>query len=161
LTADRPELSGLLHLVEDLRKALAGKDRWIRFLERRLAQRFEDTRQDYASRVQYFKSMQDRILRIFLELEAELSELTVGDLSIVTARKNSPERARQIIRTMRVPGFTVGDISVAADRKELLDKQINARHVENEDLTVGNLYEGPRSSDFAPSIRKSGSCGSL
>ena len=121
MTADRPELSGLLHLVEDLRKALAAKDRRIRFLERRLAQRFEDTRQDYASRVQYFKSMQDRILRIFLELEAELSELTVGDLSIVTARKNSPDRARQIIRTMRVPGFTVGDISVAGDRKELLD----------------------------------------
>jgi hypothetical protein len=50
----------LLDLVEAQRKRIA-------FLERRLQQRFESTRQDYLSRIKYFESMQQRILQLFLE----------------------------------------------------------------------------------------------
>jgi hypothetical protein len=57
----------LLRLVDDLQKANIAKDKRIAFLEKRLAQRFESTRQDYLSKLKYFESMQQKILQLFLE----------------------------------------------------------------------------------------------
>ena len=54
------ELESLLRLVEAQRRR-------IEFLERRLEQRFESTRQDYASKIKYFESIQKMVLQLFLE----------------------------------------------------------------------------------------------
>jgi hypothetical protein len=66
-TANREDLGGLLRLVDDLRRLNEGQRRRIEFLERRLEQRFVDTRQDYVSRIKYFEGMQQRVLQLFLE----------------------------------------------------------------------------------------------
>lgn len=66
-TSDKSELAGLLHVIEDLQKVKEAQQRRIEFLEKRLEQRFESTRQDYASRVKYFESMQERVLQLFLK----------------------------------------------------------------------------------------------
>jgi hypothetical protein len=66
-TADRTELAGLLCVIDRLEKENAAKGKRIAFLERRLEQRFESTRQDYLSKLKYFESMQQKILQLFLE----------------------------------------------------------------------------------------------
>lgn len=66
-TSDKTDLAGLLHVIEDLQRANAAKDKRIAFLEKRLEQRFESTVQDYRSKVKFFESMQERILQLFLE----------------------------------------------------------------------------------------------
>ena len=67
VTADGTELAGLLHIIKRLEKENAAKAKRIAFLERRLAQRFESTRQDYLSKLKFFESMQQKILQLFLE----------------------------------------------------------------------------------------------
>lgn len=41
--------------------------RRVKFLEKRLSQAFEDTRQDYSSKMRHFESVQLKILQLFLE----------------------------------------------------------------------------------------------
>lgn len=66
------------------------------------------------------------------------NELTVGDLSVVKADKNSPEQVRQRLRSIR-DGFTVGDISVATDVRESVEQKAQARGGKALGLTVGDL----------------------
>jgi len=81
--------------------------------------------------------------------------LTVGDLSVVKAQRGSPEQVRQRLRTIR-DGLSVGDLSVATDMKESLEKEVEARlATKDEELTVGELYRGRRPSDFTPSQSES------
>lgn len=66
-TANREDLAGLLQLIKRLEKENAARAKRIVFLEKRLEQRFESTRQDYLSKLKYFESMQQKILQLFLE----------------------------------------------------------------------------------------------
>jgi hypothetical protein len=65
--ANREDLTGLLRLVDDLQRANEAQRKRIVFLEKRLAQRFESTRQDYRSKLKFFESIQQRILQLFIE----------------------------------------------------------------------------------------------
>ena len=71
-------------------------------------------------------------------LKPEEYALTVGDLSMVKAEKNSPEQVRQRLRKIR-DGFTVGDMSIATDERESIQHEVQARGRKAKGLTVGDL----------------------
>src|SRR3990170_7114164 len=73
-----------------------------------------------------------------LDLDNSKNELTVGDLSVAKAEKNSPEQVRQRLRKIR-DGFTVGDLSIAADVHESNEQQVQAIGGKAQGLTVGDL----------------------
>jgi hypothetical protein len=87
----------------------------------------------------------------------EPTPLSVGDLSIEKKQRNSPEQVRQRLRNMEDPRASVGDISVATDRKESLDAKVDAAMAgKDKGLSVGDLYRGLRSNDFGgPSTSES------
>jgi hypothetical protein len=81
---------------------------------------------------------------------------TVGDLSKVTAEKNSPRTVRQELRTMRTPGSTVGDLSIVTDERESFRAQADAMHAEKpEGATAGDLFYGRRSTNFKTAVIES------
>jgi len=74
---------------------------------------------------------------------------TVGDLSKVTAEKNSPRAVRQRLRTMADSMLSVGDLSVVTDERESIRARADAIHAEKpEGATVGDLFYGRRSTDI-------------
>jgi hypothetical protein len=79
----------------------------------------------------------ERSMRL-LDLGNSKNELTVGDLSVVKAEKNSPEQVRQRLRKIR-DGFTVGDLSAATDVRESIQHEVQARGGKAQGLTVGDL----------------------
>jgi hypothetical protein len=81
---------------------------------------------------------------------------TVGDLSKVTAEKNSPRAVRQLLRTMADSMLSVGDLSVVTDERESFRAQADAMHAEKpEGATVGDLFYGPRATDFKTAVSES------
>jgi hypothetical protein len=79
----------------------------------------------------------ERSMRL-LDLDNSKNELTVGDLSVVKAEKNSPEQVRQRLRKIR-DGFTIGDLSIATDVHESIEHEEQARGAKAQGLTVGDL----------------------
>lgn len=69
---------------------------------------------------------------------------TVGDLSVMTAHKNSPERVRQQLRTMR-GGHSIGDLSVVTAAHDSIENELQRNRAEKAGLTVGDLFTGRRS----------------
>jgi hypothetical protein len=107
--ADRIELAGLLHLIKDLQRVNEAQRRRIEFLERRLEQRFVDTRQDYVSRIKYFEGMQQRVLQLFLEDVSAGVGLSMPEVLEEWARKfpaiksaNVDRRVQELARAGRL-----------------------------------------------------------
>lgn len=65
-------------------------------------------------------------------------KLTVGDLSIATAQKNSHENVRQRLRAMK-DGLSVGDKSWVTAQKDSIEVQLQREDAEKRGLTVGDL----------------------
>ena len=79
----------------------------------------------------------ERSMRL-LDLGNSKNELTVGDLSVVKAEKNSRKQVRQRLRKIR-DGFTIGDLSAATDVRESVEQEAQARGGKAQGLTVGDL----------------------
>lgn len=83
-------------------------------------------------------------------------KMTVGDLSVVKAQKNRPERVRQRLRNMKDPKLSIGDLSVATDQKESIEAKVDADLSRRDgSLSVGDLFRGMRPNDLAPSTSES------
>ena len=95
----------------------------------------------------------ERILDTVRHLDA--NPMTIGDLSVVTSQKKRPEIVRQQLRNLK-GNLSIGDLSIISDRRESIEARVDADlATKDESLTVGDLYRGQRPNDFAPSTSES------